>query len=143
MTTATSPLRAAGMRLGGLKRTGTPEQIREAEHVVATLWLERYIDEAIAAEVDAATRKKLAKKLIEQTTVTEAEPVPGKAKTHVQAAGLRMVGYKLMGTPEQLAQAKTDLAAAYLDRYIDRAIAVELPKAARTELAKWLIGGVR
>lgn len=64
MSKTISPLHAACLRLGGLKRTGTPEQVREAEQVVATLRLERYIDEAIAADVDAGTRRRLAEMLI-------------------------------------------------------------------------------
>lgn len=64
MSKSTSPLQAAGMRLGGLKRTGTPEQIRDAEHAVAALWLERYIQEAVDRGLDAPTRRRLAKMLM-------------------------------------------------------------------------------
>jgi hypothetical protein len=144
MSTATSPLRVAGQRLGGLKRVGTPEQIKEAEHVVATLWLERYIADTIAAGVPAATRNKAAQRLLKQTTVPEPAPVPGKAKSHIHAAGLHLAGVRVgLAPPEKIEQAEHALAMAYLDQYIDQAIRVELPKAARTELAKWLIGGVR
>ncbi|WP_420451566.1 hypothetical protein [Ilumatobacter sp.] len=59
-----SPLQTAGMRLAGLKRTGSREQIREAEHVLATLWLERYIEEAIAVDLNRASRRRLAKYLM-------------------------------------------------------------------------------
>lgn len=64
MSKAKSSLHAAGMRLGGLKRTGTPEQIAEAEHAVAALWLERHIDEAIAKGLDTPIRRELAQRLI-------------------------------------------------------------------------------
>ena len=59
-----SPLHAAGMRLSGLKRFGTPEQIAQAEADVAALRLERYIDEALAKGVDRPTRQRLAMALV-------------------------------------------------------------------------------
>ncbi len=62
--TAASPLHAAGMRLTGLKRFGTPEQIAQAEADLAALWLERYVDEAIAKGVDRPTRQRLAMTLV-------------------------------------------------------------------------------
>ncbi len=37
---AKTPLHAAGMHLAGVKRLGTPEQIKQAEHAVAALWLD-------------------------------------------------------------------------------------------------------
>ena len=61
---AASPLHKAGMRLTGLKRFGTPEQIAQAEADLAALWLERYIDEAIAKGVDRPTRQRLAMALV-------------------------------------------------------------------------------
>lgn len=57
-------LHAAGMHLSGMKQFGTPEQVAEAEHALAALWLERHIEEAIAKGVDAPTRRRLAKTLI-------------------------------------------------------------------------------
>jgi hypothetical protein len=64
LTRAKTPLHEAGMRLSGAKRFGTPEQVAEAEREVAALWLERYVQEAIAKGVDRATRHRLAKWLI-------------------------------------------------------------------------------
>ncbi len=61
---AKSPLHAAGMHLAGVRRMGTPEQIKNAEHALAALWLEKKIDEAIAVDLDAATRRRLAKHLV-------------------------------------------------------------------------------
>lgn len=59
----------------------------------------------------------------------------------VRTAGQRLSGYMRMGTPEQVRQAEVDLAAAYLDRYIDRAIADGVDTATRRRLAKKLIAG--
>ena len=64
MSKAKSPLHVAGMHLAGVRRMGTPEQIKKAEHAVAALWLERHIEEAIAKGVDDVTRRRLAKMLI-------------------------------------------------------------------------------
>ncbi len=64
---AKSPLHAAGMHLAGVRRMGTPEQIKNAEHALAALWLEKKIDEAIAVDLDAATRRRLAKHLVAGT----------------------------------------------------------------------------
>jgi hypothetical protein len=64
MSTAKSPLHAAGMHLAGVKRMGTAEQIARAEHTVAALWLERHIEEGIAKGLDRPTRQRLAKMLI-------------------------------------------------------------------------------
>ena len=64
MGKAKSPLHAAGMHLAGVKRMGTPGQIKHAEHAVAALWLERHIEEAIAKGIDSPTRRRLAKMLI-------------------------------------------------------------------------------
>lgn len=63
MSKTITPLHAACLRLGGLKRTGTAEQVAEAERVVAALRLEKYIDEALDADVDFHTRRRLARKL--------------------------------------------------------------------------------
>ncbi len=52
------------MRLSGLKQFGTPEQVAQAEAELAALWLDRYIDRALAAGVDRATRQRLAMKLV-------------------------------------------------------------------------------
>lgn len=65
MSKTITPLHAACLRLGGLKRTGTPQQVAEAERVVATLRLERYIEEALDADVDFRTRRALARKLLD------------------------------------------------------------------------------
>ncbi len=64
MSKAKSPVHAAGMHLAGVRRMGTAQQIKEAEHALATAYLERAVDEAIAAGVDAPTRRRLAKMLI-------------------------------------------------------------------------------
>lgn len=57
-------LHAAGMHLAGVKRFGTPEQIAQAERDLATVYLERYVENAIAKGVDGATRRQIAKTLI-------------------------------------------------------------------------------
>ena len=54
----------AGMRLSGMQRLGTPEQIAQAEADLASAYLERYIHNAIDKDVDAPTRRRLAKMLI-------------------------------------------------------------------------------
>ncbi len=64
LSTAKSPIHAAGMHLSGMKRFGTPEQVAQAEQAVAVLWLELYIERAIAKGVDRPTRQRLAKMLI-------------------------------------------------------------------------------
>ena len=64
LSKAKTPLHAAGMRLAGVKRFGTPQQIKYAEHAVAALWLERHIEQAIAKGVDVSARRRLAKMLI-------------------------------------------------------------------------------
>jgi hypothetical protein len=57
-------VRRAGQTLSGMMRMGTAEQIAQAEADLATAYLERYVDNAIDKNVDAATRRRLAKKLI-------------------------------------------------------------------------------
>ena len=52
------------MHLSGVKLNGTAEQVAQAEADLATAYLERYVDNAIDKNVDAATRRRLAKKLI-------------------------------------------------------------------------------
>lgn len=64
LSKAASPLHAAGMRLSGMKLSGTPEQIAEAERDLAVLYLERDIERANAVGVDRLTRQCLAKTLI-------------------------------------------------------------------------------
>lgn len=64
LSTAASPLHAAGMRLSGMKLNGTPEQIAEAERDLAVAYLERDIARANAVGVDRLTRARLAKNLI-------------------------------------------------------------------------------
>jgi hypothetical protein len=59
----------------------------------------------------------------------------------VHAAGMRLSGAMRMGTPEQVAQAKRDLAVAYLERDIARANAVGVDRPTRHRLAKTLIAG--
>jgi hypothetical protein len=61
-------VKRAGMQLSGMQRLGTPEQLAQAEANLAEAYLERYIDRAIHDGVDAATRRKLAKKLIAGAT---------------------------------------------------------------------------
>lgn len=63
MSKSKSPVHAAGMHLAGVRRMGTPEQIAQAEADLATAYLERYIDRAIADGVDPATRRRLARRL--------------------------------------------------------------------------------
>ena len=59
----------------------------------------------------------------------------------VQRAGMRLSGMQRLGTPEQIAQAEADLAAAYLERYIDNAIDKEVDEPTRRRLAKMLVAG--
>ena len=64
-----------------------------------------------------------------------------KAKSPLHAAGMHLAGVRRMGTPEQIEKAEHALAALWLEKKIDEAIAVDLPKATRTALAKKLIAG--
>ena len=64
-----------------------------------------------------------------------------RAKSPLHAAGMHLSGVKRFGTAEQIAQAERDLAAAYLERYIERAIAVGVDRLTRQRLAKTLIAG--
>ncbi len=64
LSKAKSPLHAAGMHLAGVKRLGTPEQIAHAERDLATVYLERYVERAIATGVAGLTRRRIAKTLI-------------------------------------------------------------------------------
>lgn len=57
-------VRRAGQKLSGMMRLGTPEQVAQAEADLATAYLERYVENAIVKNVDVATRRRLAKKLI-------------------------------------------------------------------------------
>lgn len=59
----------------------------------------------------------------------------------VQRAGMRLSGMQRLGSPEDIAQAEADLAAAYLERYIARAIAKGVDPATRQRLAKHLVAG--
>lgn len=59
----------------------------------------------------------------------------------VQRAGMRLSGYQRLGTPEQVAEAEADLAAAYLERYIDNAIDKGVDSRTRRALARKLSGG--
>ncbi len=59
----------------------------------------------------------------------------------VQRAGMRLSGMQRLGRPEQIAQAERDLAAAYLERYIENAIAKGVDAPTRRRLAKTLIAG--
>lgn len=52
------------MRLSGMQRLGTPEQIAQAERDLAVAYLERYVENAIAKGVDGAARRQIAKTLI-------------------------------------------------------------------------------
>lgn len=63
------------------------------------------------------------------------------ATTAVQRAAQRMTGLKRLGTPEDVAQAEADLAEAYLERYVERAIADGVDNPTRRRLAKKLIAG--
>lgn len=63
MQSEPNAVQRAGMRLSGMQRLGTPEQIAQAEADLAAAYLERYIDNAIDKEVDALTRRRLAKML--------------------------------------------------------------------------------
>ena len=64
MKTELNAVQRAGMRLSGMQRLGTPEQIAQAEADLAAAYLERYIDNAIDKEVDFPTRRRLAKMLV-------------------------------------------------------------------------------
>ncbi|MCU1391089.1 MAG: hypothetical protein JWL72_4427 [Ilumatobacteraceae bacterium] len=59
-----NPVRRAGQTYSGMLRMGTAEQIAKAEAELAAAYLERYVDNAIDKNVDVATRRRLAKKLI-------------------------------------------------------------------------------
>jgi hypothetical protein len=63
------------------------------------------------------------------------------ATTEVQRAAQRMTGLKRLGTPEDVAQAEADLAEAYLERYVERAIADGVDTRTRRRLAQMLIAG--
>jgi hypothetical protein len=63
MPPITDPVRLAGNRYGGLLRTGTPEQQREAKQHLESLRLERAINEALQADLNVAARRRLAKLL--------------------------------------------------------------------------------
>lgn len=52
------------MHLSGVKLTGDPEKIAEAERRLAVAYLERDIERAVAADVDATERRRLAKWLV-------------------------------------------------------------------------------
>jgi len=60
MAPVTDPIRLAGNRYGGLLRTGSPEQQREAKKHLELLRLERAIREAIRAELPDDERRRLA-----------------------------------------------------------------------------------
>lgn len=63
MKTEPDAVQRAGRRLAGMMRLGTEAQIREAEADLAAAYLDRWIDNAIEKEVDANTRRRLARKL--------------------------------------------------------------------------------
>lgn len=64
MSATKTALERAGQHLSGVKLTGDPQKIAEAERGLAVAYLERDIERALAVDVDAATRRRLAKFLI-------------------------------------------------------------------------------
>lgn len=67
MPPITDPVRLAGNRYGGLLRTGTPEQQREAKQHLESLRLERAITEAIQSGLNDTERQRLGLLLLQGT----------------------------------------------------------------------------
>ncbi len=64
-----------------------------------------------------------------------------KAKSPLHAAGMHLAGVKRLGTPEQIAHAEHAVAALWLERHIEEAIAKGVDGPTRRRLAKMLIAG--